>query len=75
MVTISPWNEPDRSTVDPSLHVFGVAVALEVDPVRGRGDLLQVFGREMDLDGSDILLQARDLGGARDRHDRGVLRQ
>jgi hypothetical protein len=38
------------SAVDPPLHVLGVALALDVDLVGGRGDLLYIVGGEFDVD-------------------------
>ena len=64
-----------RSAIDPPLHVRGVALPLYVDPVGGRGDLLEVLGCQLDVDRPGVLLQAVDLRGAGDGHDPGVLGQ
>jgi hypothetical protein len=60
-----------RSPVDHPLLGLGVASAL-----RGEVcllDLAQVLGRQLDVDGADVLLQAMTLGRARDRDDPRLL--
>ena len=61
-----------NSAVDPALHVLGVALTAQVDPVGCFGDLLQVLGGELDVDCAGVLLQALDLRGSRDRYDPGA---
>ncbi len=52
-----------------------VTVALHVDMCQRCLDLTKVVSAQLDIDGADVLLQARQLGGARNRHDPRLLRQ
>ena len=43
-----------RSAIDPPLHVRGVALTLDVDPVGGRSDFLEVLRGELDVDAPEF---------------------
>src|SRR5258706_368162 len=61
------------SAPDQLLQVLGVAGALQRD-LGGRGlDVMEVLGRQLQVDASDVLLQPRELSRARDRNDPRLL--
>lgn len=52
-----------------------IAVALYRHRRERGGNRAEIVGRERDIGRADILLQAMQLGGARDRDDPGLFRQ
>ena len=52
-----------------------IAVAFHGDLRGGGVDALEIIGCELDRSRGDVLLEAVELGGARDRHDPRLLRQ
>jgi hypothetical protein len=61
------------SAVGQSLQVLGVASALHRD-LRGGGlDLAEVIGRQLRVDGADVLVETLQPAGAGDRDDPGLL--
>src|ERR1039457_7155061 len=62
-----------RSASDQFLEVFGVSSTLYRDLRSGALDFTEVFGREVKLGGSEVLLEALQLPGPRDRNDPRLL--
>ncbi len=64
-----------RSAPGQFFQRFGIAVAEHLDGLGGGFDVAQVVGRQLDRGRADILLQAMQLGRARNGNDPGLLRQ
>src|SRR3954449_113262 len=73
----SPRRVPGRarSAVDHPLHRFGVAVALHPHTGRRGVELVEVIGGEVQRDRSEVLLEALEAPGPRDRRDPRLLRE
>src|SRR5262249_12126192 len=61
--------------IDHPLGALRVPVPLDVDLRSSLGDLAQLFGIQLQVAGSEILLETMQLRGPRDRHDPGPLRE
>ena len=56
-------------------QVRRIAIPLHLDVGEGPLDLAHIVSSQFEGGSAEILLQAVHLGGARDRHDPGLLRQ
>jgi hypothetical protein len=69
-----PWAVPG-SAVDHLLHRLGIALALHLHAAGGVVELGQVVRAELDLGGTEVLLETFEPAGAGDRDDPRLLRE
>src|SRR5438128_2133709 len=63
------------SATRPLLDVLRITCALYLDLRRGAVDRAELVGRQLDVGCSEVLLEAVQLRGARNRHDPRLLRE
>src|SRR5512132_290286 len=73
LIILTPACHDGHSAAGHALQLFGVARPLHRDLRGGAFDLLEIVRRKLDGSRYDVLLQAVQLRGARDRHDPRLL--